>query len=53
MGEGWETARRRDDGNDWVEVALGGESVIAVAEIDTSYFLHNAPGWATLRGRNG
>ena len=52
MGEGWETARRRDDGNDWVEVALGGESVIAVAEIDTTYFLHNAPGWATLRGRN-
>jgi allantoicase len=52
MGEGWETARRRDDGNDWVEVALTGESVIAVAEIDTSYFLHNAPGWATLRGRN-
>jgi allantoicase len=53
MGEGWETARRRDDGNDWVEVALAGESVIAVAEIDTSYFLHNAPGWATLRGRRG
>ena len=22
MGEGWETARRRDDGNDWVEVRL-------------------------------
>jgi allantoicase len=51
MGEGWETARRRDDGNDWVEVALTAESVIAVAEIDTTYFLHNAPGWATLRGR--
>ncbi|OLT15506.1 allantoicase [Pseudonocardia sp. CNS-139] len=53
MGEGWETARRRDEGNDWVEVALAGESVVAVAEIDTTYFLHNAPGWATLRGRNG
>jgi allantoicase len=23
MGEGWETARRRDDGNDWVEITLG------------------------------
>jgi allantoicase len=34
-------------------VALAGESVIAVAEIDTSYFLHNAPGWASLRGRRG
>lgn len=53
MGEGWETARRRDDGNDWAEIALAAESRIAVAELDTSYFLHNAPGWATLRGRSG
>jgi allantoicase len=53
MGEGWETARRRDDGNDWVEVALAAEGVIAVAELDTSWFLHNAPGWASLRGRAG
>jgi allantoicase len=53
MGEGWETARRRDDGNDWVEVALAAESVVVVAEVDTSYFLHNAPGWATVRGRAG
>lgn len=52
MGEGWETARRRDDGNDWVEVALGAESTVAVAELDTSWFLHNAPGSATLRGRD-
>jgi allantoicase len=53
MGEGWETARRRDDGNDWVEVGLAAQSTIAVAELDTSWFLHNAPGWATLRGRAG
>jgi allantoicase len=53
MGEGWETARRRDDGNDWVEIALAAEGAVAVAEIDTSWFLHNAPGWATLRGRTG
>jgi allantoicase len=51
MGEGWETARRRDDGNDWVEVALAGEGRISVVELDTSWFLHNAPGWATLRRR--
>src|SRR4029079_19630946 len=24
MADGWETARRRDDGNDWVAVRLGG-----------------------------
>jgi allantoicase len=53
MGEGWETARRRDDGNDWVELALAAEGTVAVAELDTTWFLHNAPGWATLRGRVG
>ena len=50
MGEGWETARRRDDGNDWVEVALAGPGVVRIAELDTSYFLGNAPGWASLSG---
>jgi allantoicase len=53
MAEGWETSRRRDDGNDWVEVALAAQSTIAVVELDTSWFLHNAPGWATVRGRDG
>ncbi len=53
MGEGWETARRRDDGNDWVEITLGMQGVIAVAELDTSWFLGNAPGWAVVRGRDG
>jgi allantoicase len=53
MAEGWETSRRRDDGNDWVEVTLAAQSTVAVAELDTSWFLHNAPGWATVRGRDG
>jgi allantoicase len=53
MGEGWETARRRDVGNDWVSVRLAAEGVVRIAELDTSYFLHNAPGWAALRGRAG
>jgi allantoicase len=52
MGEGWETARRRDDGNDWVEIRLIGPGVIRRAEIDTSCFLGNAPGWAALSGWN-
>jgi allantoicase len=51
MGEGWENARRRDDGNDWVEVALVAEAELVVAELDTSWFLYNAPGWAQLTGR--
>jgi allantoicase len=53
MGEGWETARRRDQGNDWVEVALAGPGVVRLAEIDTRYFVGNAPGWASLVGRDG
>ena len=53
MGEGWETARRRDDGNDWVEVALATECTVAVLELDTTWFLHNAPGAAVVSGRSG
>jgi allantoicase len=52
MGEGWETARRRDDGNDWVDVRLAGPGVVRLAVLDTSWFVGNAPGWASLRGRD-
>jgi allantoicase len=50
MGEGWETARRRDDGNDWILVRLGVPGVIRLAELDTSHFKGNAPGSARLTG---
>jgi len=50
MGEGWETARRRDKGNDWVVVALAGAGVPRLAELDTTHFKGNAPGWAALSG---
>jgi allantoicase len=50
MGEGWETARRRDDGNDWVIVRLAGDGVVRLAELDTMYFKGNAPGAASLSG---
>ncbi|NLU82169.1 allantoicase [Rhodococcus sp. HNM0569] len=53
MGDGWETSRRRDDGNDWVEIGLAAEGVPALVELDTSYFLGNAPGAASVRGRLG
>jgi allantoicase len=48
MGEGWETSRRRDDGNDWVLVRLGLPGTVRLAELDTSHFKGNAPGWARL-----
>ena len=50
MGEGWETKRRRDDGHDWVEITLAAEGVVTLAELDTSWFLGNAPGTASLTG---
>jgi allantoicase len=50
MGDGWETSRRRDEGNDWVLVQLAVPAVIEQAEVDTSHFKGNAPGSATLRG---
>jgi allantoicase len=53
MGEGWETARRRDDANDWVEIRLAAPGRIRLAELDTSYFIGNAPGWAMLTGQPG
>jgi allantoicase len=50
MGEGWETARRRDAGNDWVLVRLAVPGRVRLAELDTSHFKGNAPGRAALRG---
>ncbi|GGM79485.1 putative allantoicase [Lentzea pudingi] len=50
MGEGWETARRRDDGNDWVSLRLAAPGVVRLVELDTSHFKGNAPGWASVRG---
>jgi allantoicase len=49
MSDGWETARRRDDGNDWLVVELAAPGVLVDAVIDTSRFVGNAPLSATLR----
>jgi allantoicase len=53
MGEGWETARRRDHGNDWALVRLATQGVVRLAELDTSWFVGNAPGWAALTAYDG
>ena len=50
MGEGWENGRRRDDGHDWVAVRLALPGRVRYAELDTSCFVGNAPGWASLSG---
>ena len=48
MSDGWETARRRDAGNDWLHVQLAAPGVLSHVVIDTSRFVGNAPGWAAL-----
>ncbi len=53
MADGWENARRRDGGHDWVTVRLAVPGRLRYAELDTSCFVGNAPGWARLSGRIG
>ena len=50
MGDGWETARRRGPGNDWVVLALGHPGLIERVEIDTAHFKGNYPDRAALQG---
>jgi allantoicase len=50
MGGGWETRRRRTDGNDWIIVALGRPGLLDEVEIDTAHFKGNHPDRCRLRG---
>jgi allantoicase len=50
MGEGWETRRRRDSGNDWVMLRLAAAGNIRQVVVDTSYFVGNAPAACQVRG---
>ncbi|MBV9314994.1 MAG: allantoicase [Pseudonocardia sp.] len=48
MYDGWETARRRDAGNDWLVVRLGVPGVARHVVLDTSHFVGNSPDSARL-----
>ena len=52
IGEGWETARRRDTENDWVLVRLAVPGVVSAIDLDASWFIGNAPGWAAVSAYN-
>jgi allantoicase len=43
MGDGWETRRRRQPGNDWIVVALGAAGNVKKVEVDTAHFKGNYP----------
>ena len=48
MGDGWETARRRGPGNDWVIFELGHAGAIDKIEVDTAHFKGNYPDRVSL-----
>jgi len=50
MGDGWETRRRREPGNDWVILKLGHAGRIRRVEVDTSFFKGNYPARCSLSG---
>ena len=53
MSDGWENARRRGPGNDYVIVRLAAAGRLRRIEVDTSYFVGNAPGWIELSAAGG
>lgn len=50
MGDGWESARRRDAGHDWAVVRLAAVAVPRVVEIDTTHYKGNAPDRVAVLG---
>ena len=49
MGDGWETRRRREPGNDWIIIKLAHKGIIEKIEIDTAHFKGNYPDRASIQ----
>ena len=49
MGDGWETRRRREPGNDWIIIKLAKKAIIKEIEIDTAHFKGNFPDQASIQ----
>jgi len=49
MGDGWETRRRREPGNDWCLLALGAPGIIEKIDVDTAHFKGNYPDRCSLQ----
>ena len=50
MGDGWETRRRREPGNDWCILQLGHPGIIERVEVDTAHFKGNYPDRCSVQG---
>ena len=58
MGDGWETRRRREPGNDWIIVKLAARATVDRIVVDTAHFKGNYPDGCSLQvadlaGANG
>ena len=51
-GDGWETRRRREPGNDWVVIALGTPGIVQEVLVDTAHFKGNYPDRCSLQAAN-
>lgn len=49
MGDGWETRRRREPGNDWCILSLGHKGLIERVEVDTAHFKGNFPARCSIQ----
>ena len=50
MGDGWETRRRREPGNDWIVISLGAPGIVERIELDTAHFKGNYPDRCSVQG---
>ena len=48
--DGWESRRKRVEGNDWLILRLGVPGLVRGIDIDTSWFLGNHPPFSRLEG---
>jgi allantoicase len=51
MGDGWETRRRREPGNDWIIVKLGAAGIVDRIEVDTAHYKGNYPDRCSVSAR--
>ena len=52
MGDGWETRRRREPGNDWAILRLACAGEVEKVEVDTAHFKGNYPDRCSLEALN-
>ena len=52
MGDGWETRRRREPGNDWIIIELGKKARLEEVQVDTAFFKGNFPESCSLDAAN-